>query len=107
MRRFGTLPPLALAAAVVSGCASTPSPPAPPSAPAQQPAPADVPAPAQPSVPANLNLRGYPPAFRDGYAAGCVSRREGGRRRDEGRYKSDTSYQMGWDDGYSICVSRK
>jgi hypothetical protein len=104
MRGLGTLPPLALAAAIVSGCASSPSP---PSSPAQQPVPADTPSPAQPAVPANVNLRGYPPAFREGYAAGCVSRREGGRRRDEGRYKADANYQMGWDDGYSICVSRK
>ena len=46
-------------------------------------------------------------AFQEGYAAGCDSRRDGSRRRDEARYKADTNYMMGWDDGYSICAGRK
>jgi hypothetical protein len=46
-------------------------------------------------------------AFQEGYAAGCDSRRDGSRRRDETRYKADTNYMMGWDDGYSICAARK
>jgi len=60
----------------------------------------------QPPKPAQLNLSGFPPAFREGYADGCESGRAGGRRRDERRYKAETSYMMGWNDGYSICARR-
>jgi len=52
---------------------------------------------------ANRNLSGFSPAFRQGYAAGCDSAGAGSRQRDEGRYKSDPDYSMGWNDGYSIC----
>jgi hypothetical protein len=46
---------------------------------------------AKPAKPADLNLRGFPVAFQEGYAAGCDSRRDGSRRGDEGRYKADTN----------------
>jgi predicted secreted Zn-dependent protease len=53
-----------------------------------------------------VNQSGYSTAFRQGYAAGCDS--VGARRpqRDEARYKTDTDYMMGWNDGYSICVRK-
>jgi hypothetical protein len=72
-----------LALAVVAGCAS-------------QPAPAPQP---------KVNLSGYPPAFRDGYADGCASVNSA-RKRDEARFKSDANYATGWRDGYSICKPR-
>jgi hypothetical protein len=70
-----------LASVVVAGCASQPAP--------------------QPKV----NLSGYPPAFRDGYADGCASV-NAARKRDEARFMSDGSYATGWRDGYSICKPR-
>src|SRR6185295_7502758 len=76
---------IALLAGVIAGCSS-----APPSPSAIPPdAPAEAPAKARPATtPAGLNLRGYPVAFREGYAAGCESGRDGDKRRDEARYKA-------------------
>ncbi len=78
-----------VAAALVAGCAS-------------QPAPPPASAPAAPGV----NLSGYPPAFRAGYADGCASV-NAARKRDEPRFKSDASYAQGWQDGYDICRRRQ
>ena len=79
MRLILAIPVLALAA----GCTS-------------QPAPAPQP---------EVNLSGYPSAFRDGYADGCASV-NAARKRDEARFKSDANYALGWRDGYSICKAR-
>jgi hypothetical protein len=52
----------------------------------------------------DVNLGGYPPAFRAGYQDGCASaRRLSGTTRDEARFKSDSMYATGWRDGYDIC----
>lgn len=60
--------------------------------------PAGVPTP-------QVNLSGYPPAFRDGYTDGCAS--SGGTlRRDEQRYQSDPQYKYGWRDGKDVCGRR-
>ena len=63
----------------------------------------------QPPAPAPaINLSGYPPEFRQGYADGCASARPGAaRKRDEARYKSHANYAQGWRDGYDICRRRK
>jgi hypothetical protein len=54
----------------------------------------------QPSV----NLAGYPPEFKQGYADGCASAPAlAARKRDEPRFKSDANYAQGWRDGYDIC----
>ena len=74
-----------LAAALIAGCASRPAPTA-----------------AAPGV----NLSGYPPEFRAGYADGCTSV-DAARKRDEPRFKSDANYAQGWRDGYDICRRRK
>src|SRR5262249_62276860 len=84
---------LAVLAAVIGGCSSAP--------PRGGQAGYDAPAPRS-SVRARINLSGFPPAYRESHSAGC-----GSDSRDEARYKSDTNYMMGWDDGHSICVSRK
>ena len=101
----------AVLAGIFAGCASAPpsTPPSVPPAATGEPVPGAQPAlpAAPPEKSAGLNLRGYPVAFRDGYTAGCQSSREGGRRRDEARYKVDMNYMMGWNDGYSICAVRK
>ncbi len=58
-----------------------------------------------PAPQSKINLSGYPPAFRDGYADGCASV-AAARKRDEARFKSDANYATGWRDGYSICKPR-
>ena len=59
-------------------------------------------APSKPPPPA-VNLTGFPPAFRDGYAAGCDSARRGIARRDDKRYAQDRQYAAGWRDGMDVC----
>lgn len=57
---------------------------------------------------ANVNLGGYPPAFRAGYLDGCESaRRLAGAVRDEARFKTDAMYATGWRDGFEICKQKK
>ena len=92
---------LAALAGAIAGCAAPKPSSSSPPAPVSEPAPAT-----KPAKRANLNLSGFPVPYQEGYAAGCDSRR-GSRHREEGRYKSDANYKMGWDDAYSICASRK
>jgi hypothetical protein len=63
---------------------------------------------ATPKKEANVNLAGYPPAFRAGYMDGCESSKQTSAQvRDEGRFKHDSQYASGWRDGYDICAKRK
>ena len=49
-----------------------------------------------------VNQSGYSDTFKQGYAEGCES--AGGRQqRNEGRYKTEADYMMGWNDGFSAC----
>jgi outer membrane biogenesis lipoprotein LolB len=83
---------LSLAAALLLGaCAGT----------AQRSSSADAAAPER----ANVNLSGYSASFKQGYAQGCDSARHT-RQRDAERYRTDTDYMMGWNDGYSMCGRR-
>lgn len=50
----------------------------------------------------NINLSGFPQAFKDGYADGCTSAR-GSMTRDGARFKADPQYAQGWRDGLDIC----
>ncbi len=59
-----------------------------------------------PPPPARVNQSGFSVGFRQGYADGCGSADARGQRRDENRYKTETDYQMGWNDGYSACQRR-
>ena len=55
-----------------------------------------------------VNLAGYPPAFREGYIDGCNSaRRNSDKIEDETRYKKDSMYAAGWRDGFDICSEKK
>ena len=76
---------------------------------AGQPARGDAGEDARESVPvtAPVNLSGYSPSFRQGYSDGCDSTGWRGQRRNEKRYKTETDYMMGWDDGYSVCQRRR
>jgi hypothetical protein len=60
----------------------------------------------QPPPARRVNQSGYSEAFRQGYADGCGSV-QSSRRRDEQRYRGDTDYMMGWNDGFGICTKRK
>lgn len=60
--------------------------------------------PAGPSRPP-VNLSGYSPAFKEGFAAGCDTAK-GNVRRDERRFGEDAQYARGWEDGRSICGRR-
>ena len=63
-------------------------------------------APLSPRSGPNVNLSGYPPAFKDGFRDGCDSLR-GTYRRDNSRFGKDNDYTLGWQDGYSICGRQK
>lgn len=58
------------------------------------------------SPPPQVNLSGYSETFKQGYADGCTSARTS-HRRDDQRYRRDSDYMMGWNDGHSICAKRK
>ena len=60
-----------------------------------------------PERPAPVNLSGYSPSFRQGYMDGCDSAGWRGQRRNENRYKTETDYMMGWNDGFSVCQRRR
>jgi hypothetical protein len=50
------------------------------------------------------NLAGYPPAVREGYIDGCESAKHSDyARKDAKRIAGDPQYEMGWNDGFSIC----
>jgi hypothetical protein len=83
---------VAVLSLVVAGCASAPNTPPTPNT-------------TNPHPPSNVNLSGYPLAFRQGYADGCASER-GRTQKDEKRFKSDLQYRQGWEDGFSICAKR-
>ena len=51
---------------------------------------------------ARYNLTGYSTGFKQGYADACATP----RRRNADRFKSDTDYSMGWQDGSSACRKR-
>ncbi len=54
---------------------------------------------------ANVNLAGFPPAFKSGYADGCGSV-AGAMKKDAARFKADAQYAQGWRDGFDICKRR-
>lgn len=52
-----------------------------------------------------INLSGYSPGFRAGFADGCDTAR-GTTKRIQTRYSEDEQYRRGWDDGRSICARK-
>ena len=59
--------------------------------------------PQPPPAAARVNLTGFPPSFKDGYADGCESASAHRQRRHEARYKNEDDYKRGWNDGFSAC----
>lgn len=57
---------------------------------------------AKPAPPPRFNLTGYSTAFKQGYADACATP----KRRNSERFRTDTDYSMGWQDGQSACRSR-
>jgi len=85
---------------LVAGCATSPAPPSAPEGP--PPGPYGPSTSASSIPPANINLQGFPPEYRQGYADGCVSA-SGAERKDAARFKSDGQYRTGWQDGNALC----
>ncbi|HXU53052.1 MAG TPA: hypothetical protein VN789_13490 [Casimicrobiaceae bacterium] len=91
---------LALAAALLAGCAG----PAAIEAPEPAPAPTPVPRNVEPPKP-TINLDGFPLPYRQGYADGCASA-TGGERKDSARFAGDGNYRTGWQDGRALCARK-
>jgi hypothetical protein len=58
-----------------------------------------------------MQAAGYPPAFVDGFEAGCSSGRQAAGaldsfRKDVARYVAAPLYTQGWDDGFRQCQAR-
>lgn len=79
---------------LLAGCGAVAPAPAPEAAPERKPE-------------ERFNLSGYSASFKQGYSDGCESAGSRGQRRDEGRFKTETDYMMGWNDGFSICQRRR
>lgn len=60
----------------------------------------------------DMNTKGQPPAYVEGYRAGCGSGYVAGGHpyasaaKDVNRYLSDQVYKVGWDDGFATCKGR-
>ncbi|MGH6903965.1 MAG: hypothetical protein ACREIR_14620 [Geminicoccaceae bacterium] len=56
-----------------------------------------------------LIVRGFPPAYAEGYDAGCPSGNAAAgstfhsTRKDASRYAEDSQYAQGWDAGFARC----
>jgi len=58
---------------------------------------------AGPTETSRINMSGFSAGFKQGYSDGCESVSTRAQRRNESRYKTDSDYMMGWNDGYSAC----
>jgi hypothetical protein len=103
---------LALAACATAPPATTPTPAELPTAPSVPPAapPAPPPKPQAPPTtsvnpPSNVNLQGFPLAYRQGYADGCNSVGTV-EHKDAVRFKNDGQYRTGWQDGMFLCKKK-
>jgi hypothetical protein len=54
----------------------------------------------------SVNLSGFPPEYKHGFAAGCESAKDAGGRLPQ-RPKGDASFVQGWQDGVDYCRPRK
>ena len=88
MKRAALVPLFSLLAAGLGAC-TTLSPSATPASRETSAAPA----------PPRYNLSGYSESFKQGYGDACAST----SRRNDQKYKTDTEYQLGWNDGRALC----
>jgi hypothetical protein len=56
---------------------------------------------------APVNLAGFPPGYRDGYADGCHSATHLLERQDHKRFAQDRQYAAGWKDGLDVCRRKR
>ncbi len=54
----------------------------------------------------SINLSGFPPEYKRGFAAGCENAKDASARPVQ-RPKGDASFVQGWQDGADSCRSRK
>ena len=54
-----------------------------------------------------VNLSGFSPSFKEGYADGCESAGTRSQRRNKNRYQTEADYMRGWNDGFSVCQRRR
>jgi hypothetical protein len=54
----------------------------------------------------SINLSGFPPEYKRGFAAGCENAKDASSRSPQ-RPKGDASFVQGWQDGVDYCRSRK
>jgi hypothetical protein len=54
----------------------------------------------------SINLSGFPPEYKRGFAAGCENAKDVSGRTAP-RPKGDASFVQGWQDGIDYCRSRK
>jgi hypothetical protein len=54
----------------------------------------------------SINLSGFPPEYKHGFAAGCESAKNPSSRSAQ-HPKGDSSFVQGWQDGVDYCRSRK
>ena len=79
-----------------------PVPPTIPGAEPETPSKPQAPPTRNPNPPANVNLQGFPLAYRQGYADGCASVGDV-EHKDPARFRSDGQYRTGWQDGHFLC----
>jgi hypothetical protein len=58
------------------------------------------------NVTSSINLSGFPPEYKRGFAAGCENAKDASGR-SAPRPKGDESFVQGWQDGVDYCRSRK
>jgi hypothetical protein len=54
----------------------------------------------------SINLSGFPPEYKRGFAAGCENAKDAPGRTAP-RPKGEASFVQGWQDGVDYCRSRK
>jgi hypothetical protein len=54
----------------------------------------------------SINLSGFPPEYKRGFAAGCQNAKDASNRSAQ-RPKGDASFVQGWQDGLDYCRPRK
>lgn len=57
-------------------------------------------------VTSSINLSGFPPEYKRGFAAGCEHAKDASGQPTQ-RPKGDASFVQGWQDGVDYCRSRK
>ena len=108
---------LMLSALALAACSTAPVQPPPPPAVPSAPAPGAAPSPpapppkaqtpptTHPNPPSNVNLQGFPLAYRQGYTDGCASV-GATEQKDAARFKNDGQYRTGWQDGVFLCKKK-